>query len=117
MEKSETVSSDHFKKFLQILAPFAPHMTEELWHELGENESIHRSLWPSYDELKLTSDTIQIVVQVNSKNKAEITVSNQMNGDEVKALALSQEKVKTALSGALPKKVIYVSGRLVNIVI
>ena len=89
---------------------------EELWFELGEKKSIHLSGWPEYDETKLVSDTVTIVVQVNSKNRAEIVVSRDAKREEVEALALKEEKVIAHLAGAVPKKVIYVPGRLVNIV-
>jgi leucyl-tRNA synthetase len=117
MEKSEFVSKEDFKKYLKILAPFAPHMTEESWMELGEKKSIHISKWPIYDPAKLESDNVKIIIQINSKNRGEITVSRNVDAEEVKSLALNEEKIKTALGGAVPKKVIYVPGRLVNIVI
>ena len=112
----EYVSASDYKKFLQLLAPFAPHVAEELWTVLGEKKSIHVSGWPSFDESKLVSDTVTIVVQVNSKNRAELQIARDMSDDEVKALALASDAVQRALAGATPKKVIYVKGRLVNIV-
>ncbi len=116
MEKAAAIDARDYKKFLQLLAPFAPHVAEELWFELGEKKSIHLSGWPEYDETKLVSDTVTIVVQVNSKNRAEIVVSRDAKREEVEALALKEEKVIAHLAGAVPKKVIYVPGRLVNIV-
>ena len=117
MEKSEHVAVSDFEKFLQLLAPFAPHVAEELWYELGGKKSIHVSGWPSYDADKLVSQEVTIVVQVNSKNRGEITVSRDTSEHEVKALALAEEKVVAQLAGQTPKKVIYVPGRLVNIVL
>ncbi len=116
LEKADAVAAADYKKFLQLLAPFAPHMTEELWKTLGEKKSIHLSGWPSYDPAQLESETITIVVQVNSKNKAELSVPRSMAEGEIKALALADGKVAAALAGKEPKKVIYVPGRLVNIV-
>ena len=116
MEKSEIVRTGDFKKFLQILAPFAPHVTDELWHELGEEKSIHGSKWPVYDPVKLVSQTVKIIIQVNSKNRGEIVVSRDASETEITSLALADAHVVAALSGTIPKKIIYVPGRLVNIV-
>ena len=117
MEKSETIAASDMKKFLQILAPFAPHMTEELWHELGEKKSIHVSGWPSYDPKKLVSDMVTVMVQINSKIRGQLTVSREATEAEVTKLALAEEKVAAQLAGATPKKIIYVPGRIINIVV
>ena len=115
--ESVGVSSDDYKKFLQILAPFAPHMTEELWREFGEKESIHLSTWPEYDESKIRDEKIKIMIQINGKIRDEIMIDNGADEEEVKKLALSQPKVVEKLVGAEPKNIIYIAGRLVNIVI
>jgi len=116
MEKAGQVSADDFKKFLQLLAPFAPHVAEELWHELGEKKSVHLSGWPAYDPEKLVSDTMTIIIQINSKNRAEITVPRDSADEYVKAQALENAHIEASLAGRAPKKVIYVPGRLINIV-
>ncbi len=116
LEKAERIAPSDFKKFLQILAPFAPHMTEELWRAFGGKRSIHLSGWPSYDPTLLESETMTIVVQVNSKNKGELSVPRDMGAEEIKLAALKLEKVQAATGGLDPKKIIYVPGRLVNIV-
>jgi leucyl-tRNA synthetase len=117
MEKSEAISVEDFKKFLQILAPFAPHVTEEIWHELGEKKSIHTSAWPKYDETKLVSDTVKIMIQVNSKIRGEIVVGRGESEEVVKKMALLDERIRKALAGQKPKKIIYVAGRILNIVV
>ncbi len=117
MEKAEAVDARDLKKFLQLLAPFAPHVAEELWSEFGEKKSIHLSGWPAYDETKLMADTVTIVVQINSKNRAEIIVARGTGREDVESLALGAEKVVRELEGRTPKKVVYVPGRLVNIVV
>ena len=117
MEKAEAVDARDYKKFLQLLAPFAPHVAEELWAELGEKKSIHLSGWPSYDATKLESDMVTVMIQVNSKNRAEVLVVRDITEEEITAFALSLERVQAALAGAAPKKIIYVKGRIVNIVI
>jgi leucyl-tRNA synthetase len=117
MEKAEAVSARDFKSFLQLLAPFAPHVAEEIWHELGEKKSIHLSGWPTYDASKLESDMVTVMIQVNSKNRAEVMVVRDITEEEITVFALSLERIQAAIAGATPKKIIYVKGRIVNIVI
>ncbi|MBP7804898.1 MAG: leucine--tRNA ligase [Candidatus Pacebacteria bacterium] len=117
MEKANEVSVSDFKKFIQLLAPFAPYVAEELWHELGEKKSVHLAGWPEFEESKLVSDTVTVVVQVNGKVRAELQTSRTATQAEVLALANKEERVITHLAGATPKRVIYVPGRLINFVI
>lgn len=117
MEKAESISISDFTMFLQLLAPFAPHVTEELWHELGQKKSIHISGWPTYDPAKLVSDTMKIMIQVNSKIRGEIIVPQNTSQDDIQALAMKEEKVVAAVGEATPKRVIYVQGRLINFVV
>jgi leucyl-tRNA synthetase len=116
-EKEEVIALSDFKLFLRILAPFAPHVTEELWCELGEKKSIHLSGWPAYDESKLQSDMMTVVIQVNSKTRAEVMVVRDITEEEITAFALSLDRVQAAMGDAAPKKIIYVKGRLLNIVL
>ncbi|MBI3888181.1 class I tRNA ligase family protein [Candidatus Nomurabacteria bacterium] len=116
MEKSE-VSIKDYKKFLQILAPFAPHVAEELWTALGEKKSIHLSAWPKYDESLIKDEEIKIAVQVNGKVRAEIMIGADESEEEIKNKAISSEGVLKYIEGKEIKKVIYVKGRLINIVI
>ncbi len=117
MEKAEAIADADFKKFLQLLAPFAPHVAEELWHELGEKKSIHLSGWPKYDPNKLVSDTMTIVIQVNSKVRDHLTVAADASQKEIEEFARASEKVQAFLGGSEPKRVIYVPGKLINFVI
>ncbi len=102
--------------FLKILAPFAPHITEELWEMAGEKGSIHVSAWPTYDESKLRASTFELVVQVNGKVRAKIVVDAEISEEDAKAKALNDENVQKNLFGKEPKQVIYVKGKLVSIV-
>ncbi len=115
-----TLGSEQWKNALtilvQLVAPFAPHIAEELWHQLGQEGSVHISAWPSHDEDLLETDTMTIVVQVNGKLRAEINVSKKASEDEVIQTAKSHEKISSLLQGQI-KKTIYVPGRLVNFVI
>lgn len=117
MEKSSSISSAQFKTFLQLLAPFAPHITEELWEKIGETGSIHLSQWPTYDESKLVTDTVTIAIQVNGKVRDTIDLKSDAEQSEVEEEVLSREKIQSWLEGKKPNKVIYISGKIINIVI
>lgn len=102
---------------LKLLAPFAPHIAEELWHQLGHEDSIHISEWPKYDEQYLVSETMIIVAQVNGKVRAELTVPSEADEIEIVAQATANERVKPYLEGKEIKKTVYVNGKLVNFVV
>ncbi len=104
-------------RLLQIMAPFAPHITEELWLQLGHEGSIHISKWPVHDEKYLINDQLTLAVQVNGKVRAEITVSKDGSKEDIQKLALAQKNVKKYLVNKKPTKVIYVPGRLISIVV
>lgn len=104
------------ESLLQILAPFAPHITEELWHELGHEGTIHRDHWPKWDDTMIRSDEMTIIVQVNGKLRAKLELPADTDEDAARAAALADENVQRFVSGD-PKKVIYVAGKLVNIVV
>ena len=105
------------ESLLQILAPFAPHITEELWHELGHSDTIHVDHWPKWDEKYLTSDTMTIIVQVNGKLRAKLELPADADKDIVEQAALADENVVKFTSNKPPKKMIYVPKKLVNIVV
>jgi leucyl-tRNA synthetase len=102
---------------LLMLAPTAPHMTEELWHRLGHNESVHDARWPAWDEALAKEEEITLVVQVNGKLRDRISVPASIGEAEAKQLANDSERVKPHLQGKQIVTVIYVPGRLVNIVV
>jgi len=99
-----------------LLAPFAPHLSEELWTLLGNSESVFLQSWPTFDESYLTTDQITIVVQVNGKVRSKIEVPADLDQDELKKRALEDEKIKSYTSEGI-KRVIVVPGRLVNVVV
>jgi leucyl-tRNA synthetase len=105
------------ESLLQVLAPFAPHITEELWSQLGHEDTIHVDHWPKWDDKYLQTSEITIIVQVNGKLRAKLIVDADAGEEEIKSLALSEENVKKFMDGKKPHKVIYVHGRLVNIVV
>ncbi len=105
------------ESLLQLLAPFAPHITEELWQQLGHNDTIHIDHWPKWDDKYLQSDVMTIIVQVNGKLRAKIVVPKNSSEDEITKQALENDNVKVFVSDKKPAKVIYVPGRLVSIVL
>lgn len=102
---------------LVLLAPFAPHITEELWEILGNKGSIHEQEWPAYDETLLISDTMVIPVQVNGKVRAQLEVASSSTQEELEAAALANENVQKYLGGKEPKKVMVIPNKLVSVVI
>ncbi|MCA9568026.1 MAG: leucine--tRNA ligase [Myxococcales bacterium] len=114
---AKTVTVEQVEAFLRILAPFAPHVAEELWERLGHTESIANAPWPAHDESKLAVDTITLAVQVNGKVRATIEVPAEASKDEVLAIARADEKVQSWLAKGELKREIVVPGRLVNLVI
>jgi leucyl-tRNA synthetase len=117
LKEDSSISLADFKKFIQILAPFAPHVADELWHELGETESIHLSPWPTYDASKILEDEMTIVIQVAGKVRGELVVSPETSEEEIKSLAQAHESAKKWTEGKTIVRVIYVKGKLVNIVL
>jgi len=105
------------ESLVQLVAPFAPHITEELWHNLGNDDSVHSDHWPKYDESKLASTTINIAVQVNGKVRATLQVQAKSDQSAIEALALADERVKQFMGDKKPAKVVYVPGRLISIVV
>jgi leucyl-tRNA synthetase len=103
--------------YLKLLAPVAPHITEELWQRIGKPYSIHTQAWPKVDEAAAAQDEITLVVQVNGKVRDRLTVPADVTEEEAKNNALASPMVEKALEGKAPRQVIYVKGRLVNIVI
>ena len=105
------------ESLIQILAPFAPHITEELWREMGHDDTVHVSHWPKWDEKYLKSDTMTIIVQVNGKLRAKLELPSDMDKQGVEAAALADENVQKFTNNKPPKKMVYVPGKLVNIVV
>lgn len=105
------------ESLLQVLAPFAPHITEELWHDMGYDTTIHIDTWPKWNETYLQTDQITIAVQVNGKLRATLRVAHDADAEAVKTTALHEENVQRFLGGNEPKKVIYVPGKLVSVVV
>jgi leucyl-tRNA synthetase len=103
--------------FILILAPFAPHIAEELWQRLGHKKSLACEPWPRYDEELAREKQVELAVQVNGKLKDRIVVPAEADEEQIRQKALANDKVIAALAGKTPKKVIVIKSRLVNIVV
>ena len=114
--KAEYIPRKYALGFIQLLAPFAPHLAEEMWEIYGNTESISYVSWPAFDESKLVSDTVEIVVQLMGKVKAKLDVKKDLTPAELEQIVLANEEVKELIEGKQVMKVIVVPGRLVNIV-
>ena len=101
---------------VQLASPFAPHIAEELWERLGHTRGIFASGWPSYDQTLAAEQTIELVVQVNGKVRGRLNVPPEITKDEALAAALADPSIKRFVTGT-PRKVIFVPGRLLNIVV
>ena len=102
---------------VQLMSPMTPHLSEELWSLLGQDGLVATATWPVADEAMLVDDTITMPIQINGKRRAEIEVPKDMDKAEVEKVALSNDAVIRSLDGAQPKKVIFVPGRIVNVVV
>lgn len=111
------VYAEGIRTLVLLLAPFAPHIAEELWQALGGTDSVHRQSWPSYDPAALVADTVTIVVQVNGKLRGSFEAPADVTPEEQERLALQSEAAQKYLQGATPKKVVVVPKKLVNVVV
>ena len=105
------------RNLIIMLAPFVPHVTEEMWEHLGYGGSVHDQSWPEYDESALVKDTVEIVVQINGKIKEKINIAGDLTREEMEKTAMENDKVKGLTDGKNVVKVIAVPGKLINIVV
>jgi len=116
LEKAGSIGKEQWSMYLRTLAPFAPHLTEELWEELGENGSIHATSFPVADTAFLVTDTATVVVQVDGKRRGELNTTANATEEEVSEGARALPAVVSALEGKSVLRTIYVPGRLINLV-
>ncbi|HEY5640315.1 MAG TPA: leucine--tRNA ligase [Dehalococcoidia bacterium] len=109
--------SEAVEKMILLMAPLTPHLAEELWSRTGGEYSVHRQAWPQWDETLASEDEVTLVVQVNGKVRDRIAAPADIGEEAAKELALASEQVAKHLGGKGPRKVIYVPGKLVNIVV
>jgi leucyl-tRNA synthetase len=105
------------RNLVLLLAPFAPYLAHELWEVLGEQGSLLRAPWPKYDAALAKEEEIEIPVQVNGKLRSKVVVPATATDDDVKEAALADERVRAGIAGKQVVKLIYVPGKMVNLVV
>ena len=117
LAEKEGLTKDSYEAFLQLLAPFAPHLTEELWNQLGHTSSVHLEAWPEADSELVKDDAVTLGVQVNGKLRGEVTLAIDAKENEALEAAKADSRVTKYLDGNEPKKVIYVPGKILNLIV
>jgi leucyl-tRNA synthetase len=117
VEEEKAIDRESWKAFVKMLAPFAPHLAEELWKALGEKESVHLSAWPTYDEAKTVDAEVTLPIQINGKLRGTFTMAFDATDEEVHAHLKTTETYQKYVGSLEPKKVIIIKNRLVNVVI
>jgi leucyl-tRNA synthetase len=115
--KNKEFLKESINDFVRILAPFAPHFSEEMWSILGNNSSIFNEAWPIFNPNALIKDEVEIAIQVNGKIKARINIPANLDDKAIETEALNDSVIKDATNGKTIVKVIVIKGRLVNIVV
>jgi leucyl-tRNA synthetase len=110
------MTKDQAERFVRVLAPFAPHMAEELWNKLGHTTLVSLAEWPSYDEAQLQDDQVEVPVQISGKVRHRLMVPSAADAKAMEALALADAKVKELIAGKTVRKIVVVPGKLINIV-
>lgn len=117
MEKQNQLTLADYQLLLKLLAPFAPYLTEELWHKSGGKNSIHDQAWPVYDSKLIKENNFILIIQINGRIRDKMEVPANINEKEASDLAFSRGKIKNIIKDGKIKKVIFVPGRLINIVV
>jgi leucyl-tRNA synthetase len=115
--KSDIKPREAIEKFVLCLAPFAPHIAEELWHILGYDDSVVLQYFPEYDEKKAARKLIEFVVQVQSKIRAKLYISPDISRESIQEIALQDEKVQKFIEGKTIKKIVFVPNKLINFIV
>ena len=115
--KADDMPKEYAEGLVKLLSPIAPHMMEEIWSKFGHDDSITYAKWPTFDESKLVTDTVDLIIQVNGRLRDKLSVPLDTDKEKVKELALSDEKVQKFLDGKDVVKVIVVPNKIVNIVV
>lgn len=104
--KADTLPKNYVEGFIKMLAPIAPHMTEELWSKLGHEGTLSYEAWPTFDESKLVDNEVEIVLQVNGKVKAKVMIPRDMNKEDLEKIAMENDEIKSQIEGKTIRKVI-----------
>jgi len=113
-QNKKEIGRDTIERFLILLAP---HITEELWHQIGYKDSIHQQKWPKWDPELIKEEMITLVIQVNGRVRDKIEVETSISEEKAKELVISREKVIKWIKDKEIKKVVFVLGKLINIVV
>ncbi|MFY0540161.1 class I tRNA ligase family protein [Nannocystis pusilla] len=116
-QADEPLPRDSLEQFVLLLSPFAPHLAEEIWRSLGHVRSLAYEPWPAADDAWLTEDTFPLVVQIGGKRRAELQVAVGISEADVVKLVMSSSELARYLEGKTPRRVVYVPGKLVNVVL
>jgi leucyl-tRNA synthetase len=116
-EPGEPLHRDTLAQFSLLLSPFAPHLAEEIWRALGNPRSLAHELWPAADDALLVDATFPLVVQIQGKRRAELAIPQGASEADIHRIALAHPDVQRHLAGQTPRRVIYVAGKLLNIVV
>jgi leucyl-tRNA synthetase len=108
--------NDVFEKFILILAPFAPFLSEEMWERLGHKKSVHLMNWPSYDEKILQTEIVELIIEIDGKVRGRLIIDRDKEQKEIEKLVLDDFKIKKYLMDKKIKKIIYIKNKLINIV-
>ena len=115
--RNEGIIREGIETIVTILAPFTPHVGEELWTMIGKEGSVFDISWPKYDEAALVQDEVEVIVQVNGKLRAKISMDANISKEDMEKIALENDKVQVAIEGKNIVKVIAVPKKLINIVV
>lgn len=115
--RNSVIEAEAINSLVILLAPFAPHIAEELWHELGYTGSIHKQPWPEFDPTALVQDEVEIVVQINGKVRDRMMAAASLGKDELEKYVLEQDNIKNLIQGRQIVKIVVVPKKLVNIVV
>lgn len=114
---NQALLTEAVNKLIMLLAPFAPHMTEELWTSLGHSESVHTVAWPAYDAKALIKEELEVVLQINGKVRDRITVPREISQSELEQLVMTNERILKFIDGREIVKVVLIPQKLVNVVV
>ena len=121
LNSSATISHDQMydtiEALLLLMSPITPHISEELWEQIGNDFSVHQSEWPKYDETLITDPTVTFIVQVNGRVRDKVTLPSDILENDAKDIALKSPKIASHISGKSLSRVIFVPGKLINLVV
>ncbi|MDO8435917.1 MAG: leucine--tRNA ligase [bacterium] len=117
LENEKEISREAIERFLILLSPFAPHISEELWEKIGKNGSIQKQEWPKYDPLLVKEEIVNLIIQINGKVRDKIEVDPALSEEKAKEIAFAREKIKKWIDGKEIKKIIFIKDKIINIVV